>query len=97
MLIASTLLALYHTGVEHGVIKHESVCTTGFSNVKTFEDYKRTLEGKNIVSCDHALFHFIGLSFVNWSLIFVCSLLISTLMTAYKFGEFKHIETTNSN
>ena len=75
--LASTLLSLYHLGIEQGFIQESMVCDLkSGSNLLSKEDILKQLQEKS-VSCKDVTFKIFGLSLTTYNI------LISLLITIY--------------
>ena len=80
--LASTLLSLYHLGIEQGFIKESLVCDLkNSSNLLSKEDILRQLQEKN-VSCKDVTFKILGLSLTFYNIL-ISLLIISTTIKIY--------------
>ena len=73
--LVSTILSLYHLGIEQGIIEESFVCDLkSGSNLSSKEDILKQLQEKN-VNCKDVTFKIFGLSLTNYNTLI--SLLIS--------------------
>ena len=69
ILLAATILSLYHLGIEQGYIEESLVCDLkNGSNLLSKEDILKQLQEKN-VSCKDVTFKILGLSLTSYNII----------------------------
>mgnify|MGYP006161513163 CR=1 FL=1 len=67
--LVSTILSLYHLGIEQGIIEESFVCDLkNGSNLPSKEDILKQLQEKN-VSCKDVTFKILGLSLTSYNVI----------------------------
>ena len=71
---AGAVLGAYHAGVEWHFWPGPESCTGGFSAPAKVEDFLSQLKTTNVVRCDAAAVHVLGLSLAGWDAV-VCALL----------------------
>jgi disulfide bond formation protein DsbB len=68
LFLAGAGLAFYHVGVEQHWFAGPSACTAGGGPPKNFEEYKRRLEGAQVVACDQPQWTLFGVSLAGGNL-----------------------------
>jgi disulfide bond formation protein DsbB len=66
LLAAGALLALYHVGVEAGVLQGPSACS-GAAAADTVEALRAQIMGTAPVRCDEVAWSFLGVSMAGWN------------------------------
>lgn len=67
LLAGDMAIALYHTGVEMGLIKGPSGCTNDAKGGQTLEEMRAAIMGAPLVTCDQAMAYILGLSLAAWN------------------------------
>ena len=76
--LASTILSLYHLGIEQGFIEESLVCDLkNGSNLLSKEDILKQLQEKN-VNCKDVTFKILGLSLTTYNILISLLITIST-------------------
>jgi len=80
LFFASTCMAFFIVGVEEQWFKYHSACISD-TNLKTnsFEEFKKNIMEKDIISCDLNQYNIMGLSLTAWNLI------VSIIMLIFSF------------
>ena len=87
--LASTLLSLYHLGIEQGFIEESLVCDLkNGSNLLSKEDILRQLQEKN-VSCKDVTFKILGLSLTSYNIIISILIVYFTTRTYLSYDNNK--------
>ncbi len=68
-LFAGALVALYHAGVEHGLLPGPDSCTNDPTQMMTLEEMRRQIRTATLVSCDQAMGYIMGISLAEWNAI----------------------------
>jgi len=85
--IASTILSLYHFGIEQGFIEESLVCDLkNGSNLLSKEDILRQLQEKN-VSCKDVTFKILGLSLTSYNVIISLLIVYLTVKTYLNYDK----------
>src|SRR5438445_3774437 len=66
---ASTVLAFYHTGVEHHLFAGPTACTGGVTGASSVEALKAQLLARQPVNCDEPAWRLLGVSLAGWNLV----------------------------
>lgn len=83
LLLVGAGIALYHVGVEHGVIDNGG-CDVGESVPTTLEEMTAQLMGKPNVPCDKPQFVLFGVSMAGWNFVFSSLMGIFTLVMSWR-------------
>ena len=76
--LVSTILSLYHLGIEQGIIEESFVCDLkNGSNLSSKEDILKQLQEKNI-NCKDVTFKILGLSLTSYNILISLLITIST-------------------
>ena len=76
--LVSTILSLYHLGIEQGIIEESFVCDLkSGSNLSSKEDILKQLQEKNI-NCKDVTFKILGLSLTTYNILISLLITIST-------------------
>ena len=76
--LVSTILSLYHLGIEQGIIEESFVCDLkNGSNLPSKEDILKQLQEKN-VSCKDVTFKILGLSLTSYNILISLLITVST-------------------
>ena len=87
--LASTLLSLYHLGIEQGFIEESLLCDLkNGSNLLSKEDILRQLQEKN-VSCKDVTFKILGLSLTSYNIIISILIVYFTTRVYLSYGNNK--------
>jgi len=87
--LASTILSLYHLGIEQGFIEESLVCDLkNGSNLLSKEDILRQLQEKN-VSCKDVTFKILGLSLTTYNIIISIVIVYFTTKTYLIYDNYK--------
>ncbi len=69
LFLADAGIAGYHTGVEQGIFKGPSACSSNSSGEKTLEELRAEIMNAPLVSCSQAMVYIFGLSMAAWNMI----------------------------
>ena len=87
--LASTILSLYHLGIEQGFIEESLVCDLkNGSNLLSKEDILRQLQEKK-VSCKDVTFKILGLSLTSYNIIISILIVYFTTKAYLKYDNNK--------
>jgi len=85
--LASTILSLYHLGIEQGFIKESLVCDLkNGSNLLSKEDILKQLQQKN-VSCQDVTFKIFGLSLTSYNILISLGISIITSKVYFNYDK----------
>lgn len=62
-------IAGYHTGVEQGIFKGPTACSSNSTGEKTLEELRAEIMNAPLVSCSQAMVYILGLSMAAWNMI----------------------------
>tara|TARA_B100000886_G_scaffold339871_1_gene306772 strand:+ start:1285 stop:1767 length:483 start_codon:yes stop_codon:yes gene_type:complete len=62
---STSILSLFHSLVERGIVEYQSSCTSSSNNFENIEELRSFLEEAPLVKCDEISFSIFGLSFAN--------------------------------
>lgn len=80
LFFTSVCLAFFNVGIEEQWFNYHSACISNTSlKVDSFEEFKKELMEKDIVSCDLSQYNILGLSLAAWNLV------ISMIMLLFSF------------
>jgi len=82
LLLAGAVIAVYHTGVEYGVLPGPSGCTMSGEMPDSLEEMRRQILEAALVPCDQPAGHLLGLSFAAWSALIYTFL---TILASYGY------------
>ena len=89
VLLAATILSLYHLGIEQGFIEESLVCDLkNGSNLLSKEDILRQLQEKK-VSCKDVTFKILGLSLTSYNIIISILIVYFTTKVYLNYGKNK--------
>ena len=97
LFLVSVGLSFFNVGIEEQWFNYHSSCISNLGlNATTFEDFKKSIMEKDIVSCDLSTYRTMGLSLAAWNLVasiimFILSL--SVIITFHKKGKYEKVKT----
>ena len=97
LFLVSVGLSFFNVGIEEQWFNYHSSCISNLGlNATTFEDFKKSIMEKDIVSCDLSTYRTMGLSLAAWNLVasiimFIFSL--SVIITFHKKGKYEKVKT----
>ena len=65
LLVASFLIASFHSLVERGLIEYNSGCSSSINDFESIENLRNHLESVALAKCDEIIFSIMGLSLAN--------------------------------
>lgn len=68
--LTATATAAYHSGVEYGIFKGLSGCSSNLSTSSSIEDLRAAILGAPVVSCNQPMAEFLGLSLASWNALY---------------------------
>lgn len=77
-------IAGYHTGVELGVFKGPTACSSDSSGVKTLEELRAEIMNAPLVTCSQAMIYVLGLSMAAWNMIAASFAFLGTVFFVFK-------------
>lgn len=77
-------IAGYHTGVELGIFKGPTACSSNSSGVKTLEELRAEIMNAPLVTCAQAMIYVLGLSMAAWNMIAASSAFLGTVFFVFR-------------
>ncbi len=77
-------IAGYHTGVELGVFKGPTACSSNSSGEKTLEELRAEIMNAPLVTCAQAMIYVLGLSMAAWNMIAASFAFLGTVFFLFK-------------
>jgi len=81
--LSGSIIALYHTGIERGVIEEPSSCSANFSENPSIEMLKRSIQENNIL-CKDVKMRIVGLSMAEINAILSFAMFMYILLSVRK-------------
>ncbi len=76
LLLAETGIAIYHVGVEQGIVEGTSACgAAGAGDAQSLEDLRAAIMNSPLVSCNDVSFALFGISMAGYNALFALGLL----------------------
>ena len=77
-------IAGYHTGVELGIFKGPTACSSNSSSVKTLEELRAEIMNAPLVTCAQAMIYVLGLSMAAWNMIAASFAFLGTVFFLFR-------------